>query len=315
MKIGNLYLDNPFMLAPMAGITDSSFRRLCREQGACLVFSEMVSGKGLLYGSKNTEKLLNVCGDEKPLAYQIFGGEPEVIGAAAKLLSGRENAILDINMGCPVPKVVKNGEGCALMKNPGLALSIISAAVKEAGKPVTVKIRKGWDASSTNAVEIAKIAESAGAAAVAVHGRTREQFYSGKADWSIIKNVKNAVSIPIIGNGDIFTAADAVRMLSETGCDFVMIARGALGNPWIFSEAISLWRDGQEKKTPSPDEKTEMALRHFYVLCGEKGEKVAVREMRKHIGWYFKGIPHSAELRRKANTIGCAAELTAIFDR
>ena len=311
MRIGDLVLENPFILAPIAGVTDAPFRRLCREQGASLVYSEMISAKGLLYENKNTEKFLSLYEDEKPVAYQIFGGEPDAVGAAAKLLSGRGNAVLDINMGCPVPKIVRNGEGSALLKNPDLVYRIVTAAVTEAKKPVTVKIRTGWDDDSVNAVEIAGIIESAGASAIAVHGRTRAQYYSGKADWSIIKDVKNRVSIPVIGNGDVFTADDAVKMLSETGCDFVMIARGAMGNPWIFRETVAVWRGREKPPGPSFDERKEMVCRHLNDLVAEKGEPAAVKEMRKHIGWYFKGIPNSSEIRRKVNTV---IEADALLD-
>lgn len=313
MKIANLTLDNPFILAPLAGVTDAPFRRICKEQGAALVYSEMVSAKGLLYNSKNTESLLSMYEDEMPVTYQIFGSDPEIMGEAAHRLSVRENAVLDINMGCPVPKIVKNGEGSALLKTPDLIYDIVRAIVGKAGKPVTAKIRIGWDASHINAVETAKIIESAGASAVAVHGRTREQFYSGKADWSVIKKVKESVSIPVIGNGDIFTAEDAVRMLSETGCDFAMIARGAMGNPWIFREAVSLWSKGEKMPPPSLQDKRDMICRHLKDLIAEKGEHTAVVEMRKHIAWYLKGVSHSAEIRRRANTIKDSEELLALM--
>jgi len=303
MVIGDITFENPFFLAPLAGITDSAFRRICRAQGAGLVYSEMISGKGLYYNDKSTERMLRFCETEKPIAYQVFGSEPEIMGLAAKKLEPRENAVLDINMGCPVPKVVKNGEGSALMKDPELAGKIVAETVKNTRKPVTVKIRAGWDAESVNAVETAKAAEASGAAAVAVHGRTRAQYYSGKADWNIIKQVKKALSIPVIGNGDVFSAEDALRMLEETGCDFVMIARGALGNPWIFREAVAAWKGLPKPPPPELAEKVEMFIRHFDLLVETKGESVAVKEMRKHTGWYFKGFPGSALLRQQVNSI------------
>lgn len=303
MRIGNTSLENPFFLAPLAGITDAPFRRICKEQGAGLVYSEMVSGKGLYYNDKATERLLRIYEDEKPVAYQIFGSEPEIIGFAARKLAERGNCILDINMGCPVPKVVRNGEGSALLKDPHLVEAIVKAAVENTEKPVTAKIRIGWDANRINAVEIAKAVESAGASAIGVHGRTREQYYSGNADWDVIRQVKKAVSIPVIGNGDVFTGCDALRLMENTGCDFVMIARGALGNPWIFREALALWQGKAAPPPPGLEEKTELILKHFDLLLEEKGEYAAVREMRKHAGWYLKGIPGSAGLRRQLNSI------------
>ena len=238
LKIGNVQLENPFLLAPLAGITDAPTRRLCREMGAALVYSEMVSGKGLYYKDKKTDQLLFIDEAEKPVAFQVFGSEPEILAYTAKTLDSRDNAILDINMGCPVPKIVNNGEGSALMKNPKLAGAIIEKTARAIKKPVTVKIRKGFDEDHVNAVEMAKIAEASGAAAIAVHGRTREQFYSGKADWDIIRQVKEAVSIPVIGNGDLLTAEDVIAMQEQTGCDGFMIARGAQGNPWIFKQIL-----------------------------------------------------------------------------
>ena len=314
IKIGNTKLDNPFILAPLAGVTDAPFRRICREQGAAFVYSEMISGKGLLYNDKNTEKLLTIYEEEKPVAYQIFGSEPDVIKKAAEMLKPRENATFDINMGCPVSKIVKNGEGSALLKTPKLVHDIVSAAVSGAGKPVTVKIRIGWDAGSINAVEIAKIIEAAGASWVAVHGRTREQFYSGKADWSEIKKVKEALSIPVIGNGDIYRAEDALRMLEETGCDGVLIARGAMGNPWIFREAVALWSKGEKIEPPSLEEKINMIRRHLHDVVELKGEHVGIREMRKHIAWYLKGVRNSAEIRGRVNTAKDAGEMLALLD-
>jgi tRNA-dihydrouridine synthase B len=307
-RIGDLALENPFFLAPLAGVSDSPFRRLCREQGAALTYSEMVSGKGLWYGDGKTERLLRVCEEEKPVAFQIFGKEPEILAFAAQALDGRENALLDINMGCPVPKIVKNGEGAALLRDPEPAGRLVEAAARATRKPVTVKLRIGWDASSVNAAEMAKTLEAAGAAAVAVHGRTREQFYGGKADWRAIRLVKEAVGIPVIGNGDVRCGADALRMLEETGCDFVMIARGALGNPWIFREALALYRGESAPAPPALGDRVDMILRHLDLLIEEKGERVAVLEMRKHAAWYLKGVRASAGLRGKLNAARNAAE-------
>lgn len=309
LKIGALRLEGPFTAAPMAGITDAPSRLLCREQGASLVYSEMVSAKGMIYGSRNTERLLKMYPEEKPVAFQIFGSDPEIMGAAARMLEGRENAVLDINCGCPVPKVVKNGEGSALMKDLDLLYDVVRAVRENTTKPVTAKIRAGWSLNSLNAPEAAKAIEAAGASAVAVHGRTREQFYEGPADWGVIADVKKAVSIPVIGNGDVARGADAIRMMDETGCDLVMIARGALGNSWIFRDAMALWRGEDLPPAPSLEEKTAMMVRHFDMLCAEKGDYTAVREMRKFVGWYIKGIRGAAAKRREVNGIDDPAEM------
>ncbi|MBS5335067.1 MAG: tRNA dihydrouridine synthase DusB [Clostridiales bacterium] len=309
LRIGNLTLDNPFFLAPLAGITDAPMRRLCKEQGAALVFSEMVSGKGLWYKDKNTAGLLRTYEEERPVAFQIFGHEPEIIAFTASEISKLPCAAIDINMGCPVPKIVKNGEGSALLKNPDLVYDIVSAAVKNTDKPVTVKIRTGWDKNSINAVEVAHAISAAGASAITVHGRTREQYYSGKADWKMIAAVKRAVDIPVVGNGDVVDAASAMAMIEETGCDFVMIGRGALGNPWIFRELEAAWRGKELPEKPGSEEKKEMMIRHLLDLAEFKGEYPAVREMRKHVGWYIKGMHNAAALRGKVNQINDIDEL------
>lgn len=301
LTIGSVTLDNNLILAPMAGVTDLPFRLLCKEQGCGLVVTEMVSAKAILYGNRNTKNLLKVLPEERPVAVQLFGSDSEIMGRIAHEIEDGPYDIIDINMGCPVPKIVGNGEGSALMKNPKLVEQILSSMVKSVKKPVTVKIRRGFDESSVNAVEIAKIAESCGVAAVAVHGRTREQFYSGKADWDIIRQVKEAVRIPVIGNGDIISAQDAKRMLDTTGCDGLMIARGAKGNPWIFREILQYLETGTEAEKPSMQEIRDMVLRHAAMQMEVKGEYIAVREMRKHVVWYTGGLPHSAALRRQIN--------------
>lgn len=311
LNIGNIEFDAPFFAAPMAGITDMVMRTINAQMGASLCYSEMVSGKGLLYNNKKTEDLLAISPDETKVAYQIFGAEPEVMAKTAQLLNDRKNDILDINMGCPVPKVVKNGEGSALLKEPALVYDIVKSVVNNTDKPVTVKIRMGWDDNNINCVDIAKIIEKAGASAVALHGRTREQYYTGKANWQAIKEVKENVEIPVIGNGDIFTAADVMQMLEKTGCDFVMIGRGMLGNPWIFRECMALWNDGVTLAKPTLEEKKQMMLRHLEDECVAKGEKVAVREMRKFIAWYTKGMHGSAKFRTAINSIDDVGELKA----
>ncbi len=296
-------LPNNLILAPMAGVTDLPFRLLCKEQGAGLLCMEMVSAKAILYKNRNTESLLEIDPRENPVSLQLFGSDPEIISKIAHQIEDKPFDILDLNMGCPVPKIVNNGEGSALMKNPKLAGEIIRETVKAIDKPVTVKIRKGFDDEHINAVEMAKIAEDAGAAAVAVHGRTREQFYSGRADWDIIRQVKEAVSIPVIGNGDLLTAEDVIVMEAQTGCDGFMIARGAQGNPWIFRQILHYFETGEHLAKPTLEEVTQMILRHARMMLEFKGEYIGIREIRKHAAWYTAGYPNSARLRVAINNV------------
>ena len=299
--IGGVALDSPLILAPMAGVTDLPFRLLCKEQGYSLVYTEMVSAKAILYKNKNTRALLEVKEEEHPVAVQLFGSDPAVMAEIAAQVEEGPFEIIDVNMGCPVPKIVKNGVGSALMRDPKLAEKILTAMVKATKKPVTVKFRKGFENGDSAAAEFAKMAEASGVAAVAVHGRTREQYYSGKADWDIIRQVKDAVSVPVIGNGDIFEPEDAVRMMEETGCDGVMIARGAKGNPWIFGRTKGLMETGITPPKPSGGEIRDMILRHGRMLSECKGEKAGIREMRSHMAWYTSGLPNSASLRNDMN--------------
>jgi nifR3 family TIM-barrel protein len=301
LKIGNVTLENPIALGPMAGVTDQAFRILCKEQGCGLLYTEMVSAKAIHYKNKNTKPLMEVHPSEGAVALQLFGSEPELMGQIAHQIEDGPYAFLDVNMGCPVPKVVNNGEGSALMKNPKLAGKIIEEMVRCVSKPVLVKIRAGFDSNSLNAVEVAKILEDAGASAIAVHGRTREQYYSGHADWSVIRKVKEAVQIPVIGNGDIFHAQDAVKMLQETGCDGIMVARGARGNPWIFREILSYMEDGVIPEPPTLQQRKEMMLRHAKMQIDFKGEYIGMREMRKHAAWYTAGCPGSSVFRATVN--------------
>ena len=313
LQIGNVTLKNNLILAPMAGVTDLPFRLLCKEQGAGLLCMEMVSAKAILYKNKNTEELLTIDSRENPVSLQLFGSDPDIISEIAKQIEDRPFDILDINMGCPVPKVVNNGDGSALMKNPKLAGEIIEKTVRAIKKPVTVKIRKGFDEDHVNAVEMAHIAEESGAAAVAVHGRTREQFYSGRADWDIIRQVKERVSIPVIGNGDLLTAENVIAMEKQTGCDGFMIARGAEGNPWIFRQILHYFETGEQLPKPDFSEMTEMLLRHAKMQLEFKGEYTGIREIRKHAAWYTAGYKNSSKLRGRINEVENYEQLEALF--
>ena len=315
MRIGNVELENNLILAPMAGVTDLPFRLLCKEQGAGLVCMEMVSAKAITYHNRNTEALMEIDERERPVSLQLFGSDPDLMAEAAAMIEERPFDILDINMGCPVPKVAGNGEGSALMKDPDKVGQIVSKVVRAVHKPVTVKIRKGFDSDHVNAVEIARICEASGAAAIAVHGRTREQYYSGKADWTIIRDVKDAVQIPVLGNGDVTSAQLADEMMDQTGCDGVMIARGARGNPWIFSRILQTRQTGEDPGRPPASQIVEMILRHARMQIACKGEFTAIREMRKHVAWYTGGMKHSAKLRGSVNEVTTYEELQALLTR
>ncbi len=313
LQIGNVELPNPLILAPMAGVTDLPFRLLCREQGAGLVCMEMISAKAISFHNRNTKKLMQIAPGEQPVSLQLFGSDPKIIGEVAREIEEQPFDILDLNMGCPVPKIVGNGEGSALMKEPKLVEQIVRETVRAVRKPVTIKIRKGFDDNHVNAVEIAKIAEASGAAAVAVHGRTREQYYSGKADWDIIRRVKEAVRIPVIGNGDVDSPKQAKRLFEETGCDGIMIGRGARGNPWLFGEILTYLETGETRPRPSLQEVRQMMLRHARMQIEYKGDYTGIREMRKHISWYTAGYPHSARLRAQINSVESLVELEELI--
>ena len=302
-KIGNVRIENPFVLAPMAGVTDMPFRTLCKEQGAGLICMEMISAKAISFHNKNTIALMKIDPCEHPVSMQLFGSEQELMAEVAKSIEDKDFDILDINMGCPVPKVVNNGEGSALLKNPELIVQIIKSVSSAIQKPVTVKVRIGFENAPVDIVEIARRAEDAGAAAIAVHGRTRQQYYSGTADWDIIRQVKEAVSIPVIGNGDVDSPLKAEALLKQTGCDGVMIGRAVRGNPWIFREMNHYFQTGELLPRPSSEEIREMILRHARAQIALKGEFTGIREMRKHVAWYTAGMRHSAGLRRASNTI------------
>lgn len=314
-KIGEVEIDNPFVLAPMAGVTDLPFRKLCKEQGAGLICMEMVSAKAISFHNKNTEALMEIDKCENPVSMQLFGSEPELMARVAAEIEERPFDILDINMGCPVPKVVNNGEGSALLKNPELIVKIVKSVSSAIKKPLTVKVRIGFENEPVDIVDIAKRVEDAGAAAIAVHGRTRQQYYSGTADWDAIRRVKEAVSIPVIGNGDVDSPEKAEALIKETGCDGVMIGRAVRGNPWLFRELNHYFETGEKLSRPSVEEVREMILRHARMQTDLKGEFTGIREMRKHVAWYTAGMRHSAALRRETNLVSSYEELEKLLGR
>ena len=315
MRIGNIELENNIILAPMAGITDLPFRLICKEMGAGIVYTEMISAKGIYYGDKKTEKLSQIDSRERPIGVQIFGSDPQIMASIVeKNLNKRDDFdIIDINMGCPAPKIVKNNDGCAIMKDPKLAREIMRSVIKASNKPVTIKFRKGWDNDNINGIDIAKIAEEEGASAITIHGRTRDMFYSGSADWDFIREVKTSVSIPVIGNGDIFEPKDALKMIELTKCDGIAIGRGAMGNPWIFKRIINRL-NGKEDFQPSIDERIDLAIRHLEMSCVYKGDEIGVKEMRKHLTWYLKGLKDSNEVKNQINKKSEKDEIITILE-
>lgn len=313
-SIGAVHLKNPVVVAPMAGVTDSVFRKILKRQGAALVYTEMISSLGITYENQNTRTLLKFDPEERPIAIQLFGSDSQAMARAATVVEKLGADILDINMACPVNKVVKNGDGCALMKRPEKIGEIVAAVKEKVSIPVTIKIRAGWDSGSINAPEVARMAEKAGASAVAVHGRTRLQMYSGKADWSVIQKVKESVSIPVLGSGDVFTPQDVKNMMEETGCDGVMLGRGVLGNPWLVGQALELLETGKVSREVSMQERIAMTWKHTQAMVHDKGEKVGIREARKHLAWYFHGLPDSARMRKLLFTVTSLEELQALLN-
>lgn len=315
MNIGNILFENNVFLAPMAGFTDIAFREICKEEQCGLVYTEMVSSKALYHGSENTKKLCKISAKEKPVALQLFGHEPEIMASAVEFFNDIEDvAIIDVNMGCPAPKIVKNGDGSSLMKDPKLASQIVKAMKKVSKKPITVKIRKGFDKNNINATEFAKVLEDSGADAIAIHGRTRDQMYEGKADWEIIKDVKNSVTIPVIGNGDVFTAEDALKLINKTNCDGIMIGRGCQGNPWIFKQIYQKIK-GLDVYYPTPSERIDKCISHYKKALGYFGEYKAVREMRKHLAAYIKGLRNCTDVKDKINAEGNSENVIKVLEK